>query len=72
VKGQNSIITSHLWLSETDPVGSVSDKDNHKKSKEISGESKKIQDFLIQLMDDTGQIGEKCLRIRYEIERDKN
>jgi len=53
-------------------VRSVSDKDKHKKSKEISGESKKIQDFLIQIMDDTGRIGEKCFGIRYEIERDKN
>jgi predicted patatin/cPLA2 family phospholipase len=47
-------------------------KHKYQKSKEISGESKQIQDFLIQIMDDTGQIEEKYFGIKYEIDKDKN
>jgi len=31
-----------------------------------------MQDFLIQLIDDTGQIGEKYFGIKYELDKDKN
>ena len=47
-------------------------KHKYQKSKEISDEGKHIQDFLIQIMDDTGQIGEKYFGIKYEIDKDKN
>jgi hypothetical protein len=46
-------------------------KHKYHKSKETSGESKQIQDFLIQIMDDTGKIEEKYFSIKCEIDKDK-
>ena len=36
----------------------------HQESKVLIGESQRIHEFLIQMMDESGQIGEKCFGIR--------
>ena len=39
-------------------------KKRNQESKALSGNSKQIHEFLIQIMDDSGQIGEKCFGIK--------
>ena len=43
----------------------------HQESKALTGESQRIHEFLIQIMDDSGQVGEKCFGIRCVAEKDK-
>jgi len=42
-------------------------KKNHKKLKEFSGEAQQIHEFLIQVEDDSGQLGEKVFGLRCAI-----
>ena len=45
----------------------IMDSMNKKRNQELealSGNSKQIHDFLIQIMDESGQIGEKCFGIK--------
>jgi len=47
---------------------------NKKRNQELealSGNTKQIQDFLIQIMDDSGQIGEKCFGIKCVADKEK-
>ena len=39
--------------------------------KALSGDSKQIHEFLIQIMDDSGQIGEKCFGIRCAADKEE-
>jgi len=39
--------------------------------KEISGDNQQIHEFLIQIMDDSGQIGERCFGIKCVAEKEK-
>jgi len=39
--------------------------------KALSGASQQINDFLIQIMDESGQIGEKCFGIRCVADKEK-
>ncbi|MBE9522214.1 MAG: hypothetical protein IME95_03395 [Proteobacteria bacterium] len=43
----------------------------HQELKALSGDSQQIYEFLIQMMDDKGQIGEKCFGIRCMAEKQK-
>ena len=36
----------------------------HQELKALIGESQRIYEFLVQMMDDSGQVGEKCFGIR--------
>ncbi len=47
-------------------------KRNYEEIKEISGETQRINDFLIQIMDESGQIGEKFFGIKYVIDKKKD
>ena len=52
----------------------IMDSMNKKRNQELgslSGDSQRTHDFLIQIMDDSGQIGEKCFGIRCLAEKDK-
>jgi len=52
----------------------IMDSMNKKRNQELealSGNSKQIHEFLIQIMDDKGQIGEKCFGIRCVAEKEK-
>ena len=40
--------------------------------KALSGETQQIHEFLIQIMDESGQIGEKCFGIKYVADKEKN
>jgi len=46
-------------------------KKRHQELKALSGDSQQIYEFLIQMMDDKGQIGEKCFDIRCMAEKQK-
>jgi len=53
---------------------SIMDSMNKKRNQELeslSGNSKQVHEFLIQMMDDSGQVGEKCFGIRCVAEKDK-
>ena len=53
---------------------SIMDSMNEKRHQELealSGDSKQIHDFLIQMMDDSGQVGEKRFGIRCVADKDK-
>ncbi|GAF97181.1 unnamed protein product [marine sediment metagenome] len=53
---------------------SIMDSMNKKRNQELealSGNSKQIHEFLIQIMDDKGQIGEKCFGIKCVAEKEK-
>jgi len=39
--------------------------------KKLSGDNQKTHEFLVQIMDDSGQIGEKCFGIRCVAEKEK-
>jgi len=39
--------------------------------KALSGDNQKIHDFLVQIMDNSGQLGEKCFAIRCMAEKKK-
>jgi len=39
--------------------------------KALSGDNQKIHDFLVQIMDDSGQLGEECFGIRCMAEKEK-
>ena len=43
----------------------------HQELKALSGDSQQIYEFLIQAMDNSGQIGERCFRIRCVAEKQK-
>ena len=52
----------------------IMDSMNKKRNQELealSGNSKQIQDFLIQIMDDSGQIGKKCFGIKCLADKEK-
>ena len=52
----------------------IMDSMNKKRNQELealSGNSKQIQDFLIQIMDDSGQIGERCFGVKCMAEKEK-
>jgi len=45
----------------------IMDSMNRKRNQELealSGDSKQVHEFLIQIMDESGQIGEKCFGIK--------
>lgn len=44
---------------------------NSQELRGITGNSQQTHEFLIQMMDDTGQIGEKCFGIRCVAEEEK-
>ena len=46
-------------------------KKRHQKPKSLSGERQQIHEFLVQMMDESGQIGEKCFGIRCVAEEEK-
>jgi len=46
-------------------------KKRYQELKALSGESQRIYQFLIQMMDDNGQIGERCFGIRCVAEKEK-
>jgi len=53
---------------------SIMDSMNKKRNQElesISGNSKQIHEFLIQMMDNSGQIGENCFGIKCVAEKEK-
>jgi len=50
----------------------IMDSMNKKRNQELeslSGNSKQMHDFLIQIMDDSGQIGERCFGIKCVAEK---
>ena len=52
----------------------IMDSMNKKRNQELealSGNSKQIHEFLIQTMDDSGQIGEKCFGVKCIAEKEK-
>ena len=52
----------------------IMDNMNRKRNQELealSGNSKQIHDFLIQIMDDSGQIGKKCFGIKCMADKEK-
>ena len=52
----------------------IMDSMNKKRNQELealSGNSKQIDDFLIQMMDESGQIGEKCFGVKCMAEKEK-
>ena len=52
----------------------IMDSMNKKRNQELetlSGNSKQVHDFLIQIMDESGQIGEKCFGIKCVAEKEK-
>ena len=52
----------------------IMDSMNKKRNQELeslSGNSKQIHEFLIQIMDDSGQIGERCFGIKCIAEKEK-
>jgi len=52
----------------------IMDNMNKKRNQELealSGNSKQVHDFLIQIMDDSGQIGEKCFGIKCMADKEK-
>ena len=46
-------------------------KKRYQELKALSGESQRIYQFLIQMMDDTGQIKERCFGIRCMADKEK-
>jgi len=46
-------------------------KKRYQELKDLSGESQRIYQFLIQMMDDTGQIKERCFGIRCMADKEK-
>jgi len=46
-------------------------KKRYQELKAFSGESQRIYQFLIQMMDDTGQIKERCFSIRCMADKEK-
>jgi hypothetical protein len=46
-------------------------KKTYQELKALFGDNQKIYDFLIQIMDDSGQLGEKCFGIRFMAEKEK-
>ena len=46
-------------------------KKRHQESKALTGESQRIHEFLIKVMDESGQIGEKCFGVRCVADKDK-
>ena len=46
-------------------------KQKYQELKDLSGESQQIHDSLIQAMDNSGKIGERCLGIRCVAEKQK-
>jgi len=44
----------------------------HQELKALSGETQQIHEFLIQIMDESGQIGEKCFGIKCVADKEKN
>ena len=52
----------------------IMDSMNKKRNKELealSGNSKQVHDFLIQIMDESGQIGKKCFGIKCVADKEK-
>ena len=49
----------------------VMNKKRYRELKALSGDNQKIHDFLVQTMDDSGQLGEKCFGIRCMAEKEK-
>jgi len=46
-------------------------KKRYRELKALSGDNQKIHDFLVQTMDYSGQLGEKCFGIRCMAEKEK-
>jgi hypothetical protein len=46
-------------------------KKRNQESEALSGNSKQIHDFLIQIMDESGQIGKKCFGIKCLADKEK-
>ena len=49
----------------------VMNKKKYRELKALSGDNQKIHDFLVQTMDYSGQLGEKCFGIRCMAEKEK-
>jgi hypothetical protein len=49
----------------------IMNKKRHQELKALSGNSQKTYEFLVQLMDNSGQIGEKCFGIRCVAEKEE-
>lgn len=47
------------------------DKQRHQELRALSGKSQQIHEFLIQIMDESRQIGEKCFGVRCITEKEK-
>jgi len=43
----------------------------HQELKALTGESQRIYEFLVQMMDDSGQVGEECFGIKCIAEKKK-
>ena len=46
-------------------------KKRYQELKAFSGDSQRIHDFLVQIMDDSGRLGETCFGIRCMAEKEK-
>ena len=46
-------------------------KQKYQELKALSGESQQIHEFLVQIMDESGQIGENCFGIKCVAEKEK-